>query len=40
MARTVRRTARLIREEPLFDVLGGVWLVTLLLALMHLPALY
>ncbi|PWJ20415.1 hypothetical protein [Jannaschia seohaensis] len=39
MARTIRKTFHLLKQEPVFDVLGGVWLVTLLLSLLHLPAL-
>lgn len=39
MARKIRRTLTRIEREPLTDILGGVWLVTLLLSLLHLPAL-
>ena len=40
MARHTARIARVIRrEEAVLDVLGGVWLVTLLLGLLNLPAL-
>ncbi|MGB3408087.1 MAG: hypothetical protein WBA67_11395 [Jannaschia sp.] len=28
-----------IEREPLTDILGGMWLVTLMLSLLHLPAL-
>ncbi|MEM8824278.1 MAG: hypothetical protein AAGF30_11755 [Pseudomonadota bacterium] len=41
MARKIRtiRTADLFKREPLTDILAGAWLVTVLLSLMHLPAL-
>ncbi|MEM7490858.1 MAG: hypothetical protein AAF390_17205 [Pseudomonadota bacterium] len=37
MARKIR-LSDLLKREPLTDILGGVWLVTLLVSLMHLPA--
>ncbi|MEM8850880.1 MAG: hypothetical protein AAGE03_12710 [Pseudomonadota bacterium] len=37
MARKTR-PSDLFKREPLTDVLGGVWLVTVLLSLMHLPS--
>jgi hypothetical protein len=30
---------KLLRREPVGDILGGVWLVTLMLGLMNLPSL-
>jgi hypothetical protein len=39
MARKFFRTVARIEREPVTDVLGGIWLVTLLLGLMNLPAL-
>ncbi|WGH78525.1 hypothetical protein [Jannaschia ovalis] len=39
MARKIIRTVRRIERDPVTDVLGGVWLVTLLLGLLNLPAL-
>ncbi|WP_259913462.1 hypothetical protein [Jannaschia sp. M317] len=39
MARKIRKTIRRVEREPLTDILGGVWLVTLMLSLLHLPAL-
>ena len=35
--KTSRKTAALVGKEPVTDILGGVWLVTLLLALLNLP---
>ncbi|MDB2407021.1 hypothetical protein N9W17_00630 [Jannaschia sp.] len=37
MARTFKEKLAILRREPVFDVLGGVWLVTLLVSLLHLP---
>lgn len=39
MARTIRKTLDAIGGEPVTDVLGGVWLVTLTFGLLHLPVL-
>ena len=40
MIRKVRKTFARIDPEPLTDILGGVWLVTLMLSFLHLPALF
>jgi hypothetical protein len=39
MARKIIRAARSWEDDPLLDILGGTWLVALLLGLLHLPAL-
>ncbi|WP_280652834.1 hypothetical protein [Jannaschia formosa] len=37
MARRFTKTVEFLAEEPVLDVLGGIWLVTLLVGLLHLP---
>ncbi|WP_371153468.1 hypothetical protein [Jannaschia sp. 2305UL9-9] len=39
MARKIKDKISQFEREPLTDVLGGVWLVTLMLSLLHLPTL-
>jgi len=39
MARKIKNTWTRIERDPITDVIGGVWLVTLLLSLPHLPGL-
>ncbi|MEL6585174.1 MAG: hypothetical protein AAFY65_04610 [Pseudomonadota bacterium] len=39
MARKLINTLSRVEREPVTDILGGVWLVTLLLSLLHLPSL-
>lgn len=38
MARKMIRTLTRIEREPVTDILGGIWLVTLMLGLLNLPA--
>lgn len=38
MVRKIKNTFARIEREPVGDILGGVWLVTLLLSLLHLPS--
>lgn len=38
MARKTKTLLARIEDAPLTDVLGGVWLVTVLLGLLHLPS--
>lgn len=37
MTRRFKTALTRIHREPLADIIGGVWLVTLLLSLLHLP---
>lgn len=39
MIRKVKIALARIDREPVTDILGGVWLVTLMLSFLHLPAL-
>ncbi|WP_268884041.1 hypothetical protein [Jannaschia marina] len=39
MAQKIKQTLTRIENAPLTDILGGIWLVTLMLSLLHLPAL-
>ncbi|SDY95255.1 hypothetical protein SAMN05444004_104210 [Jannaschia faecimaris] len=39
MTRKIKNAVTRIENAPLTDILGGVWLVTLMLSLMHLPSL-
>ena len=39
MIHRVKTNLARIDLEPLTDILGGVWLVTLMLSFLHLPAL-
>ncbi|WP_298431758.1 hypothetical protein [uncultured Jannaschia sp.] len=39
MARKIIRTVTRIEREPVTDILGGIWLVTLVMGLLHLPSL-
>ncbi len=38
MARKIKKTLVRIERDPLTDILGGVWLVTLMMSLLHLPS--
>ncbi|WP_281493888.1 hypothetical protein [Jannaschia sp. S6380] len=38
MARKVLNVLTRIEREPVTDVLGGIWLVTLMVSLLHLPS--
>ena len=38
MARRIRLNWQRIERSPAMDVIGGVWLVTLLSAMLHLPS--
>ncbi|WP_275934909.1 hypothetical protein [Jannaschia seosinensis] len=38
MSKTIKQGWLRIEREPLTDIVGGVWLVTLLLGLLHLPS--
>lgn len=40
MARKIRESIARFEREPVTDILGGVWLVTLMLSLLHLPMLF
>ena len=40
MARRIKSKLSRIEREPLTDILGGVWLVTLMLSLLHLPSFF
>ncbi|CTQ32992.1 hypothetical protein [Jannaschia rubra] len=39
MTHKIKTTLNRVEAEPVMDVLAGVWLVTLLLSLLHLPSL-
>lgn len=39
MAHRIKTSLTRLRHEPLVDILGGIWLVTLMLSLLHLPSL-
>ena len=39
MAQKLQGIWRRVERDPVMDVLGGVWLVTLLASLLHLPLL-
>lgn len=38
MTRKIRNAMNRIENAPLTDIIGGVWLVTLMLSLLHLPS--
>lgn len=38
MTRKIKTALTKIENAPLTDILGGVWLVTLMLSLLHLPS--
>ena len=39
MARTLKTSLTRLSDEPLGDILGGIWLVTVMLGLLNLPSL-
>jgi hypothetical protein len=40
MARKIIHVIRERRDDPMMDILGGTWLVTLLFGMLHLPSLF